>query len=96
MKQLRNPDLQTKFNPGDVVVVPKSVAERLPGAKPVKQLARVVETGIKPVPVGRKLQARFTVVLACSFGAVGVYEEWQLERLHAATPDQLTHGCRLT
>lgn len=93
MKQLRNPDLQTKFNVGDVVVVPKGVAERLRGAKPEKQLARVAEVGPKPVAInGHKPQLRHTLTLKCCFGSVGVHEEWQLERLHLATPDQLTHS----
>lgn len=74
MKELKNPELKHKFNVGDQV----------------KQLAKIEEVGEMDVVNRGHRQRRFSVKARCGFGSVSIFEEWQLERIHPSTPDQLT------
>lgn len=87
-KTMKNPELLTKFKVGQIVDIPRRVAyahTNKMGVLPRPVLGRVLNFG--PRQVGKHY--RFAVDIAYMWGVMEVWEEWQLETIHAATPDQI-------
>lgn len=86
-KTLNNPSLREKFKVGQVVGIPKRVAQRhssnLQAIRPV--LGKV--TGVGDRQVGKHF--RFAIDVSWQGGTAEIWEEWQLELVHNATPDQV-------
>ena len=85
---MKNPELLTKFKVGQIVDIPRRVAYRHTNKlgvlmRPV--LGRVVSAG--PRMVGKHY--RYAVDIRYIWGVMEVWEEWQLEAIHPATPDQI-------
>ncbi len=84
---MRNPALREKFSVGQIVDIPKRVAMQhtakltLP-SRPI--LGRVLSMGNEM----NGKRCHFTVTLNWIRGSMKVWEEWQLEQIHAATPNQ--------
>jgi len=88
VKSLKNPELLTKFEVGQIVNIPRRIAyahTSKMGVLPRPALGRVLSLG--PRQVGKHY--RFAVDIRFIWGTVEVWEEWQLEDIHASTPDQI-------
>lgn len=88
---MKNPELLTKFKVGEIVNIPRRVAyahTSKMGVLPRPVLGRVVSAG--PRQVGKHY--RYAVDIAYMWGVMEVWEEWQLEAIHEATPDQIQRG----
>jgi len=88
VKTLKNPELRTKFEVGQIVDIPRRVAYAHSAKlgvllRPV--LGRVAYVG--PRQVGKHY--RFAVDISYLRGVMEVWEEWQLETIHMASPDQI-------
>jgi len=91
VKTLKNPELLTKFTVGQIVDIPRRVAHAHTtkmGVLPRPVMGRVVSAG--PRMVGKHY--RYAVDIRYIWGVMEVWEEWQLEAIHAATPDQIQRG----
>jgi hypothetical protein len=94
-KSLKNPELRDKFKAGDLVVLPRRVAyshtAKL-GCMRTPILGRVVSLGDRTM--GKHY--RFAVDINFARGRAEVWEEWQLEEIHFAKPNQLNpYGTQL-
>lgn len=95
VKTMKNPELLTKFTVGQIVNIPRRVAyahTSKMGVLPRPVLGRVRSLG--PRQVGKHY--RFAVDITYMWGVMEVWEEWQLETIHAATPDQIQRGSNYT
>ena len=87
-KILKNPELRTKFTVGQIVNIPTRIAYRHTSKMGVLQrpvLGRVISLGDRQVDK----HYRFAVDIRYIWGVMEVWEEWQLESIHPATPDQI-------
>lgn len=87
-KSLKNPELRDKFKAGDIVDIPRRIAYRYTSKLGVLRppiLGRVVSMGDRMM--GKHY--RFAVDICYIRGRIEVWEEWQLEEIHFAKPNQL-------
>lgn len=88
LKNLKNPELRTKFTVGQIVDIPRRIAHRHTPkltVLPRPTLGRVVGIGDRQVDK----HYRFAIDVRWARGSMVVWEEWQLEALETANPDQI-------
>lgn len=87
-KTMKNPELRSKFSVGQIVNIPTRIAYRHTSKLGVLRrpvLGRVVSMGDRQVDK----HYRFAVDIRWVRGVMEVWEEWQMEDIHDAKPDQI-------